>query len=144
VKTVRELLNGKGDAIWSIEPSRSVYDALSLMAERSIGAVLVVEGRRLVGILSERDYARQVVLKGKASRETPVCDIMTTQLFTVGYEQTVDDCMAIMTDRRVRHLPVLVDGRLVGILSIGDIVKAVIAEKQSQIEQLEDYIRTAG
>jgi CBS domain-containing protein len=144
MKTVRELLQGKSDAVWSIEPDRTVYDALSLMAERGIGAVLVMEGERLVGILSERDYARQVVLKGKASKETPVRDIMTTRLFHVGYQHTCDDCMSIMTDRRIRHLPVLEQGRLVGILSIGDIVKAVIAEKQSQIEQLEDYIRTAG
>ena len=144
MKTVRELLQGKGDAIWSIEPDRTVYDALSLMAERGIGAVLVMEGDRLVGILSERDYARQVVLKGKASKETPVRDIMTTRLFHVSHDHTCDDCMTIMTDRRIRHLPVIEQGRLVGILSIGDIVKAVIAEKQSQIEQLEDYIRTAG
>jgi CBS domain-containing protein len=144
MKTVRELLEGKGDRVWSIAPDKTVYDALSLMAERGIGAVLVVDGERLVGILSERDYARQVILKGKASKDTPVRDIMTTSVISVALEQTIDDCMEIMTNSRIRHLPVVVETRLVGILSIGDVVKAVISEKQSQIEQLEGYIKTAG
>ena len=140
MKTVRELLQGKSDAVWSIEPDRTVYDALSLMAERGIGAVLVMEGERLVGILSERDYARQVVLKGKASKETPVRDIMTTRLFHVSYDHTCDDCMTIMTDRRIRHLPVIEDGAVVGVISIGDLVKAVISDQQLELEQLQRYI----
>ena len=144
MKSVRDLLAGKGTDIWSIAPDKTVYDALSMMADRGIGAVLVVEGARLVGILSERDYARQVILKGKASKDTPVREIMTTKLIHVTPEHTIDDCMAIMTDSRIRHLPVLSAEKLVGILSIGDVVKAVISEKQSHIEQLEDYIKTSG
>jgi CBS domain-containing protein len=144
MKSVRDLLTGKGTDVWSIAPDKTVYDALSMMADRGIGAVLVLEGARLVGILSERDYARQVILKGKASKDTPVREIMTTKLISVTPEHTIDDCMAIMTNSRIRHLPVLIDEKLVGILSIGDVVKAVISEKQSHIEQLEDYIKTSG
>ena len=144
MKSVRDLLGGKGTDVWSIAPDKTVYDALSMMADRGIGAVLVVEGARLVGILSERDYARQVILKGKASKDTPVREIMTTKLIHVTPDHTIDDCMAIMTNSRIRHLPVLTGENLVGILSIGDVVKAVISEKQSHIEQLEDYIKTSG
>ena len=144
MKSVRDLLAGKGTDVWSIAPDKTVYDALSMMADRGIGAVLVVEGARLVGILSERDYARQVILKGKASKDTPVREIMTTKLIHVTPDHTIDDCMAIMTNSRIRHLPVLTGENLVGILSIGDVVKAVISEKQSHIEQLEDYIKTSG
>ncbi len=144
MKSVRDLLTGKGSDVWSIAPDKTVYDALTMMAERGIGAVLVLEGARLVGILSERDYARQVILKGKASKDTPVREIMTTKLISVTPEHTLDDCMAIMTNSRIRHLPVLIEEKLVGILSIGDVVKAVISEKQSHIEQLEDYIKTSG
>jgi CBS domain-containing protein len=142
--TVRDLLNGKGTDVWSVRPDQTVYDALALMAERGIGAVLVCEGGELLGILSERDYARTVILEGRASRDTPVRDIMTTRLIHVGPEQTTDDCMGLMTHSRIRHLPVLDGGKLVGILSIGDVVKAVISEKQSLIEQLEEYIKTGG
>jgi CBS domain-containing protein len=144
MKTVRDLLEGKPKEIWSIAPDATVYDAIALMAERGIGAVLVCEEDRLVGILSERDYARQVILKGKSSRDTRVRDIMTTKVIHVTLEKTIDDCMTIMTNSRIRHLPVMKETRLVGILSIGDVVKAVISNKQSQIEQLEDYIKTAG
>jgi len=140
MKTVRDLLQGKGTDVWSVAPDQSVFAALELMAEKGIGAVLVLEGTGLVGILSERDYARQVILKGKTSRDTPVRDIMTTQLFTVEPDRTVEECMQLMTERRIRHLPVLGGGRLEGVLSIGDIVKAVISEKQDHIEQLETYI----
>ncbi|MDG2303167.1 MAG: CBS domain-containing protein [Candidatus Binatia bacterium] len=140
MKTVQELLQSKGNDIWSVSPEDSVFAALELMAEKGIGAVLVLEGSDVAGILSERDYARQVVLKGKASRDTPVREIMTTELFVVTPQKTVEECMALMTQRRVRHLPVLVGDRLDGLLSIGDIVKAVISEKQDQIEQLETYI----
>ena len=144
MKTVRDLLAGKPKDVWSIGPDHTVYDAIALMSERGIGAVLVLEGGKLVGILSERDYARRVILKGKASRDTKVREIMTTSLIHVTHDKTIDDCMTIMTASRIRHLPVLHDGNLVGILSIGDIVKAVILEKQAQIEQLEDYIKTGG
>jgi CBS domain-containing protein len=144
MKTVRDLLDVKGGNLWSVAPDQTVYEALALMAEREVGAVLVFEGGRMVGILSERDYARQVILKGKASKDTPVREIMTPRVITVGPDQCMDDCMAIMTNKRVRHLPVVVGDRVVGILSIGDVVKAVISEKQSHIEQLEDYIKTAG
>jgi CBS domain-containing protein len=140
MKTVRDLLGNKGEAIYSVAPTATVYEALGLMAERGIGAVVVLDGDRLVGILSERDYARQVVLKGKTSKDTPVRDIMTANVFVVSPDRTTEECMAIMTERRCRHLPVMVDGRLRGILSIGDVVKSVISEKQFEIEQLTSYI----
>ena len=140
MKTVSDLLQGKGRDVWSVTPDSTVYEALALMAERRIGAVVVREGPRVVGILSERDYARQVVLKGKTSRETPVREIMTSRVVYVRPQQSVEDCMAIMTDKRVRHLPVIERDELVGLVSIGDVVKAVISEKQFIIEQLENYI----
>jgi CBS domain-containing protein len=140
MKTVRDLLRGKGSTVWSVSPDQSVFEALELMAEKSIGAVLVLERSAVVGILSERDYARQVILKGKASRETPVRDIMTSRLFVVRPEQTIEECMAIMTEKRIRHLPVMVGERLEGLLSIGDVVKAMLSEQQFQIEILESYI----
>ena len=142
MKTVRDLLEGKGRDVWSVAPDSTVYDALKLMAERGIGAVLVLDGKTVAGILSERDYARQVVLKGKASKDTPVREIMTTRVVFIGPERSAEDCMAVMTDKRIRHLPVLDGDDLLGILSIGDVVKAVISEKQFQIEQLETYIRS--
>lgn len=139
--TVRELLSGKGRDVWSVGPNSSVFDALRLMAEKDVGAVLVIDDRQeVVGVLSERDYARQVILKGKTSRETPVRQIMTTRVIYVRPEQSVDECMALMTDKRIRHLPVLEQGRLIGLVSIGDVVKAVISEKEFIIEQLENYI----
>ena len=142
--TVRELLAKKGSEVWSVSPDATVYDALQVMAARNVGAVLVLEDGDLAGILSERDYARQVILKGKASRDTPVRDIMTTSLVTVSPERTIDDCMALMTERRIRHLPVLQSDVLLGVLSIGDVVKAVISEKEFHIEQLESYIASSG
>lgn len=142
--TVRELLAKKGSEVWSVSPDATVYDALQLMAARNVGAVLVLADGALAGILSERDYARQVILKGKASRDTPVRDIMTTAVVSVSPERTIDDCMALMTERRIRHLPVLHGGMLLGILSIGDVVKAVISEKEFHIEQLESYIASSG
>ena len=144
MRTVRDLLDVKGEQTWSVAPDQTVYEAIALMAERHIGAVLVFEGDRMVGILSERDYARQVILKGKASKDTPVREIMTARVITVEPKHGIDDCMAIMTDKRIRHLPVVDGDRVVGILSIGDVVKGVISEKQSHIEQLEDYIKTSG
>jgi CBS domain-containing protein len=142
--TVRELLGKKGGQVWSVAADSTVYQALQLMADKNVGAVLVLDGSRLLGILSERDYARQVILKGKASRDTPVREIMTTRVVCVAPERTIEDCMALMTDKHIRHLPVLANETLVGVLSIGDVVKAVISEKQFMIEQLESYITSSG
>lgn len=144
MKTVRDVLDKKGGQVWSVGPGMTVYETLQLMAEKEIGAVLVIEGERPVGIFSERDYARQVILKGKASKDTPVRDVMTSRVVYARMEQTMDDCMALMTDKRIRHLPVLVEGKVFGILSIGDVVKAVISEKEFIISQLENYITSGG
>jgi CBS domain-containing protein len=140
MKTVTQLLRTKGHEILSVSPETSVFEALKVMAEKNVGALLVVETERLVGVFSERDYARKVILKGKASREVPVRDIMTSHVLYVRPEQTIEDCMALMTDKRVRHLPVLAEERLVGVVSIGDVVKAIIAEQEFIIEQLQNYI----
>jgi CBS domain-containing protein len=137
---VQELLRSKGHDAWSIGPDASVYEALELMAEKNIGAVLVMEGDRLVGILSERDYARKVILQGKASKSTPVREIMTEQVLYVRPDQSIEDCMALMTGKRVRHLPVLKGERVTGVISIGDVVKAIISEQAFMIEQLQNYI----
>ena len=143
MKTVRDLLAKKGRDVWSVAPDTSVFDTLKLMAEKEIGAVLVLVGGKVAGIFSERDYARQVILKGKASKDTPVRDVMTTRVVFVAPDQDIEECMALMTDKRCRHLPVMEEGELVGLISIGDVVKAVISEKQFLIEQLEHYI-TSG
>ena len=140
MKTVRQLLEAKGSTVHSVSPDERVIDALRLMAERGIGAVLVVEGQRVVGIMSERDYARKVILKGKSSQETPVREIMTERVVYARPEQTVPECMALMTNKRIRHLPVLEGDRLVGVLSIGDLVKETISEQEFIIRQLENYI----
>lgn len=142
--TVRDVLEAKGGEVFSVAPNASVFDALTLMADKNIGAVLVVEGDRTLGIFTERDYSRQVVLKGRASRETPVRDVMTARVVYVTPDQSMDDCMAIMTSKRCRHLPVVEAGQLVGVLSVGDVVKAVISDKQFLIEQLENYITSGG
>jgi CBS domain-containing protein len=138
--TVRQLLRGKGHDVWHIAPDASVYDALKLMAIKEIGSLLVLEGQELVGIISERDYARKVVLKDKMSMDTPVKEIMTQEVISLRPEQTIQECMALMTDKRIRHLPVLENDRLVGIISIGDVVKAIISQQEFMIEQLERYI----
>ena len=140
--TVRTLLEGKGRAIHSVESQASVLDAIRLMAEHHVGALLVMKGAVLEGIVSERDYARKVILRGRSSSDTPVRDIMTVAVITVQPETPVEKCMQIMTERRVRHLPVIEAGRVVGMVSIGDLVKAVIAEQQQHIEQLESYIHS--
>jgi CBS domain-containing protein len=144
MKTVRDVLKTKGSDICSVRPETIVYDALKLMAEKNIGAVLVLDGERPVGIFSERDYARQVILKGKTSKDTPVHEVMTSRVVFVRPEQNIEECMALMTAKRCRHLPVLEAGKLVGILSIGDVVKAVISEKEFHISQLENYISSGG
>jgi len=140
--SVRQLLDRKGRQVFSIAPGTAVLDAIRTMAERHVGALLVMEGEKLSGIVSERDYARKVILMGRSSADTPVRDIMTATVITVQPETPVEKCMQIMTERRVRHLPVIENGRVVGMVSIGDLVKAVIAEQQQQIEQLESYIHS--
>jgi CBS domain-containing protein len=140
MKTVQQLLESKGSETISVSPHDKVIEALRVMAEREIGAVLVVENGRLVGIMSERDYARKVILKGKSSQETAVCEIMTQRVIYVRPSQTVPECMALMTNKRVRHLPVLDGERLIGVLSLGDLVKETISEQQFIIQQLENYI----
>lgn len=138
--TVRQVLEEKGRTVWTIGPDASVYDAVALMAEKEIGALPVVQDGRLVGLISERDYARKVILRGRASKDTPVRDIMTARVVYARPDQTVEECMAVITDQRVRHLPVLENGRLIGLISIGDLVKAIIAEQQFIIDQLVQYI----
>lgn len=140
MKTVQQILRVKGSSVLSIQPDATVYDALKLMAEKNVGALLVIEKGKLVGILSERDYARKVILKGKSSLHTPVRDIMTDRVMFVRPEQTVEECMALMTEKHIRHLPVLVGDRVAGIVSIGDLVKASLDEKDFMIKQLENYI----
>jgi CBS domain-containing protein len=142
MKTVRQLLEAKGGAIHSVSPDARVFDALKLMAEKEIGALMVTSGGALVGIMSERDYARKVILHGKSSHDIPVRDIMTSHVVTVTPGQTVDQCMALMTSKRIRHLPVTDAGRLVGLVSIGDLVKEVIADQEQTIRQLESYIHS--
>lgn len=139
---VGNLLERKGRAVWTIGPEQSVFEALQVMAQHDIGALVVVEGGQVVGMLSERDYARKVILKGVTSRETPVREIMSRKVVYVGPEQTVEECMALMTEKRCRHLPVLNNGTLVGMVSIGDAVKAIIADREFLIGQLENYIMT--
>jgi CBS domain-containing protein len=140
--TVRTLLEGKGRAIYSVEPQAAVLDAIRLMAEHRVGALVVMRGATLEGIVSERDYARKVILRGRSSADTPVRDIMSSPVLTVSLDTSVQGCMQLMTDRHVRHLPVVDAGRVIGMISIGDLVKAVIAEQQAQIEQLESYIHS--
>ena len=140
MKTVRDVLKAKGGVVFAAEPDDTVYHALTIMAEQNIGALLVREGARVVGVFSERDYARQVILKGKASKDTPIRDVMTTRVVFVRPEQNIEECMALMTDKHIRHLPVLDGDTLVGLVSIGDVVKAVISEKEFLIAQLEHYI----
>ncbi|MCP4726329.1 MAG: CBS domain-containing protein [bacterium] len=138
--TVKNILDEKGSDVVTISPDASVFEALKLMADKGVGAVLVTEGDSIVGILSERDYARKVILKGKASKDSPVSEIMTKRVLYVRPELSVDECMALMTEKHFRHLPVLDDGKLAGIISIGDVVKAVMDKKEFIINQLENYI----
>jgi CBS domain-containing protein len=137
---VKDILTLKGQSVWSVAPDASVYDAMKLMAEKGIGALMVMQGEKIVGIISERDYARKVILQGRASRTTQVKEIMTSHVLYAQPEQNIEECMAVMTDKRVRHLPVYDEGRLVGVISIGDLVKSIITEQKFMIEQLEKYI----
>jgi len=140
MSTVKDILADAGGEIWSVRSEQSVLEAIRLMAEKGIGAVLVIDDGRLAGIFSERDYARKVILEDRASRSTPVGDIMTRDPVTTTRAAQVGGCLSLMTERRFRHLPVVEDGRVIGIVSIGDLVKAVIKEQQYTIDQLEHYI----
>ena len=140
MKLVSQLLTAKGHDVWSIAPDTTVLNALQLMADKKIGALLVLDDDKLVGVFSERDYARKVILKGKASNDTPIRDVMSSNIVCVVPDQTTELCMSLMTEKRVRHLPVVDDDKVIGIISIGDVVKAVIADREDVIEQLEQYI----
>ncbi len=140
MRTVRQLLEAKSPEVIAIGPEAPVIDAIRLMAERGIGALLVMDGARLAGILSERDYARKIVLQGRSSRDTPVRDIMTAEVVTVAPGDSIDHCMQLVTDRRIRHLPVVDGGAVIGVLSIGDLVKTVIELQRRDIDQLQRYI----
>ncbi len=140
MRTVRQLLESKPAEIIAISPDAPVIDAIRLMAERRVGALVVMEGARLAGILSERDYARKIVLQGRSSKDTPVRDIMTAEVITVRPEDSSDHCMEVVTDKRIRHLPVMQGGDVVGVLSIGDLVRAVIEEQKQELDQLQRYI----
>lgn len=143
MKTVKDILNSKGYGVWSISPDSTVFDALTEMAKKEVGALAVMDGDLLVGIISERDYARKVILKGKTSRTTLVRDIMTSRVICTHSDQSVEECMALLTGRRIRHLPVVEGERVIGMISIGDLVKSIISEQQFMIEQLEHYISGA-
>lgn len=138
--TARDILDQKGRKVWSIEPGASVYHALEMMSDHHIGALMVTENERLIGVVSERDYARKIALKGKSSRDTTVRDIMTENVFCVTPRARIEECMAVMTDKSVRHLPVLDGEKLDGVISIGDVVKATITHQEFIIEQLEHFI----
>jgi CBS domain-containing protein len=144
MSTVRELLEHKGHEVFTIEMDASVYDALTVMAQRDVGALVVTEKDVVVGVISERDYARKVILRGDSSKEIPVARIMTRRIVTVTPEATIDECMSVMTERRIRHLPVVDGGKLAGVISIGDVVRAMLADKDYVIERLEEYIRYAN
>jgi CBS domain-containing protein len=141
--TVRNILEKKGTAAWSVEPETLVFDALTLMAEKNIGALLITKDNALIGIFSERDYARKVALKGNTSHTAAVKEIMTGNVISVTPDQSIDDCMDIMTLKHIRHLPVLENGKLIGMVSIGDVVKEMVSEREQTIEQLKNYITGA-
>ena len=140
MKTVAQILNAKGHAIWSVQPDDTVLDSLKMMADKGVGALLVRNDEKLVGSVTERDYARKVILEGKSSNRTAVRDIMSDKVLCVSPDRTVDQCMALMTDKRARHLPVLDQKKVIGVVSIGDLVKALIDEQQILIDQLQQYI----
>ncbi len=140
MKTVADILNSKGHDIWSVKPDDTVFDAVKLMAEKGIGGLLVMNDESLVGILTERDYARKVVLDGQSSKDLHVSDVMTRKVLCVAPQRTTAECMALMTDKRARHLPVVDHKQVIGVVSIGDLVKAVISEQQILIDQLQQYI----
>jgi CBS domain-containing protein len=138
--TVKDILNRKGNQVYSVHPNETVYDAIKKMADLNIGALLVLNDSELTGIISERDYRNKIILQGRTSATTPVRDIMTSQVYCVNSSDNINTCMSIMTEKKIRHLPVIDDGKLTGIISIGDVVKAVIDEQQVEIDTLRDYI----
>ncbi len=140
MKTVNQLLANKGRQVYSIHPESSVFEAVQMMADREVGALVVMDGEQLVGILSERDYARKVILQGRSSRETPVRDIMSSRVFSAAPDWSIEQCMAVMTEKRIRHLPVQQAGEMVGMISIGDLIKVIIDDQEFVIRQLENYI----
>jgi CBS domain-containing protein len=140
MKTIQQLLDTKGDQVWSIGPDASVYDALVVMADHQIGALLVMDDSGMIGLISERDYARDVVLRGRTSKDTRVRDVMAKRVICTRPDQTLEEAMALMTERRVRHLPVIAEGKVIGLISIGDLIKSIISENKFIIEQLEHYI----
>ena len=140
MKSVRDILKVKGTDVWCVEPDATVFDALQRMAEKEVGALVVTEGAQVVGLISEREYAREVVLQGRTSPTTLVKEIMTSPVVYIHLDQPIEECMALMTEKRTRHLPVIENGKLVGLISIGDIVKSIIADQQFLIEQLVRYI----
>ena len=142
MKSLKQLLEAKGGQVYSIGPDAKVIEALQIMAQKDVGALVVLDGERLAGILSERDYARKVILRGKSSQDVPVREIMTAEVVTVDPSCTIEECMGLVTNRRIRHLPVVEDGKLIGVVSIGDLVKEVIAEQEQTIKQLESYIHS--
>jgi CBS domain-containing protein len=142
-KSVKQILSEKGHEVWTTSPDTTVFDALKFMSEKGIGALVVLDNLEVVGVFSERDYARKVILEGKSSKDLPVKEIMTRKVICVKPENTAEECMALMTDKFIRHLPVIVDNELVGIISIGDVVKAIISQQELVIEQLENYITGA-
>jgi CBS domain-containing protein len=137
---MKDILASKGREIWSISPDKTVFEALELMAKKEIGALLVMEGEKVNGLFSERDYARKMILQGRTSRDTKVNEVMTSRVICSALDHSADECMALMTEKRVRHLPIVEDNKIVGLISIGDIVKAVISDQQFTIEVLEKYI----
>ena len=138
--TIAQLLNAKGNQIWSVEPKATIFEALEIMSEKEIGALLVMEDGKLTGIFSERDYARKVILKGKSSKETLVEELMTKKVFYIDSQKTINDCMAMMTAKRIRHVPVIEDNQVMGIVTIGDVVNQIISEQEVTINHLENYI----
>jgi len=141
MKTIKRLLEAKGYTIWSITPDASVYEAIALMSDKNVGALLVLESGKLIGVISERDCTRRVILNERAPKDTKVREVMTSDVVYILPDQTVEECMALMTAKRVRHLPVLADDQLIGIVSIGDLVKDIISEQEFMIQQLEHYIK---
>jgi len=140
MKLVKHLLDGKGRHIVSVVPDSTVLEAIILMADKAIGSLMVMDDDELLGIVTERDYARKVIIKGRSSNTTLVSEIMTTDVFTTSSAKSVNDCMSLMTEKRIRHLPVLEDNRVIGMISIGDLVQAIISDQKEEIEQLENYI----
>jgi CBS domain-containing protein len=140
MEIIRVLLKVKGHDIWSIKPNASVYSAIELMADKDISALLVMEGEKLIGVMSERDYARKVILKGRSSRETRVEEIMTPSIISAHPDQSVKECMVLMTRNQIRHLPILEDGEICGVVSLGDLVKTIISEQELTIKNLEPFV----